>query len=91
LPFGTSSPLWNYAPYQLIYVGLSAGIGLGGGIVAAIFNCLDDDHYVLAKNTRIFDEKSGLYDDKFGKTYHYPTPQNVESQPQINSSSNLMS
>ncbi len=44
----------NYAGYQLIYVGLSAGIGLAGGLLTSIFNICDKDYFALASNSRMY-------------------------------------
>jgi hypothetical protein len=52
----------NYAGYQLIYVGLSAGIGLVGGLLTSIFNICDKDYFALASNSRIYLNDFGLYD-----------------------------
>jgi hypothetical protein len=52
----------DYAGYQLIYVGLSAGIGLVGGLFTSIFSLCDKDYFALASNSRIFLNEFGLYD-----------------------------
>lgn len=45
----------NLAGYQLIYAGLSAGIGLGGGLFASLLSVCDTDYFALASNSRIFE------------------------------------
>ena len=45
----------NLAGYQLIYAGLSAAIGLGGGLFASLFSVCDKDYFALASNSRIFE------------------------------------
>lgn len=48
--------------YQLVYLGLSAGIGLAGGLLTSIFSICDKDYFALASNSRIFLNEFGLYD-----------------------------
>ena len=47
--------------YQLIYAGVSAGIGLGGGVLAGIFCRFDNDKFGLMANARFFINDFGLY------------------------------
>ena len=47
--------------YQLIYAGVSAGIGLGGGVLAGIFCRFDNDKFGLLANARFFINDFGLY------------------------------
>jgi len=53
-PFTAVEIPYSMIGYQLIYVGLSAGIGLGGGILTGIFSLCDKDYFALASNSRIF-------------------------------------
>lgn len=53
-PFTSGSIPYSLAGYQLIYVGLSAGIGLGGGILAGLLSLCDREYFALASNSRIF-------------------------------------
>jgi hypothetical protein len=52
----------GYASYQLIYVGLTAGIGLVGGLITALLSICDKDYFGLASNSRIYENDFGLYD-----------------------------
>lgn len=61
-PFTDIVPPFEYAGYQLIYVGLSAGIGLVGGLITSLFSICDKDYFALASNSRIFLNEFGLYD-----------------------------
>lgn len=54
-PFTTTPPPFSLAAYQLIYVGITAGIGLVGGLFTGIFNVCDKDYFALASNSRIFE------------------------------------
>ena len=60
---GTSYALSaGYASYQLIYVGLTAGIGLVGGLITTFLSVCDKDYFGLASNGRIYENDFGLYD-----------------------------
>ena len=61
-PFTNVVPPIEYAGYQLIYVGLSAGIGLVGGLLTSLMSICDKDYFALASNSRIFLNEFGLYD-----------------------------
>jgi hypothetical protein len=53
----------SLAGYQLIYMGISIGIGLGGGVLTALLSLCDEEHFSLPTNERIFGKKFGLNDD----------------------------
>lgn len=61
-PFANIQIPYSLAGYQLIYVGISAGIGLVGGLLTSIFSICDKDAFALASNSRIFKNEFGLYD-----------------------------
>lgn len=61
-PFTNTAVPISLAGYQLIYVGISAGIGLGGGLFTSLMSCCDRDYFALASNSRIFLNEFGLYD-----------------------------
>lgn len=58
---GTKVPSY-LAGWQLVYVGISAGIGLGGGIFTGLMCICDKDRYGLAHNHRYFDNDYGLWE-----------------------------
>lgn len=62
MPFTNVVPPISLAGYQLIYVGISAGIGLGGGFFTALMGLCDRDYFALASNSRIFLNEFGLFD-----------------------------
>ena len=62
LPFNSTIVPRNLAGYQLIYVGLSAGIGLVGGLITVLLSVCDKNYFALASNSRIVLDEYGLYD-----------------------------
>lgn len=58
--FGLLYPL-SLAGWQLIYVGISAAIGLGAGLLAGLMCLCDKEYFGLASNSRIFENDFGLY------------------------------
>lgn len=61
-PFTTTSPPLHLAGYQLIYVGITVGIGLVGGVITGLFNLCDNDYFALASNSRVYENEFGLFD-----------------------------
>lgn len=47
--------------WQLIYVGISAAIGLVGGVITGLICLCDKDYFGLATNSRFFENDFGLY------------------------------
>lgn len=58
---GLPVPL-SLAGYQLIYLGISAGIGLAGGLLTSLLSICDKDYFALASNSRIYLNEFGLFD-----------------------------
>lgn len=61
-PFTNTTIPLHLIGYQLIYVGISAGIGLVGGLFVSLTNLCDKDYFALASNSRMFLNEFGLYD-----------------------------
>lgn len=84
-PFANIAIPYSMAGYQLIYVGISAGIGLAGGLITSITSICDKDAFALASNSRIFLNEFGLYDlgeaSKSRQALPPPTYQNVTQTP----------
>lgn len=69
----------------MIYVGISAGIGLAGGLITSITSICDKDAFALASNSRVFLNEFGLYDlgeaSKSRQTLPPPSSQNIAQTP----------
>ena len=56
-----TSYFYSLAGWQLVYVGISLGIGIGSGLLVGIFGCCDREYFGLASNSRIYENDFGLY------------------------------
>lgn len=52
---------YSLAGWQLVYVGISLGIGIGSGLFVGLLGCCDRDYFGLASNSRIYENDFGLY------------------------------
>lgn len=62
---------FSLAGWQLVYAGISAALGLGGGLFAGILSICDKNYFGLASNSRMFENDFGLYTPQ-GVNYGVP-------------------
>lgn len=61
-PFADIAIPYPLAAYQLIYVGITAGIAMVAGAFSGLTSSCDKDSFALASNSRFFLNEFGLYD-----------------------------
>jgi hypothetical protein len=66
---------FHLAGWQLVYVGVSAGIGLGAGIFSGLLSLLDSNSFGLFNDSRMFEDDFGLFTDESNPNYLTLAPQ----------------